>query len=200
MAAAVFGFVGVLLGSVTTSVLTIYRERLLTRREQTARAEQDQRDRDTAYAAFQQDSILALQTAISDLIRAVNHELDRVLAEFNRTGSWPARQWETSVTPGWSDAVLQLQQARSRVFNNKLRSLADDLLAKARASVWADSKATAELHDDCLEPLLNDFGKALNESLRTLYFGDLNGHTPKNSSLYAVQARPSSASASTNDA
>src|SRR5258707_3722800 len=92
---AVFGFVGVILGSLTTSVLTVYRERLTTRREKAARDDQYERDRKAARDTFQRDSILALQAAISDLIRAVHQEVDRGLADFNRTGQWPARQWET---------------------------------------------------------------------------------------------------------
>ena len=106
---AVVGFGGVILGSLTTSVLTIYKERLTTRREQAARDEQYDQDRKAARDTFQQDSILALQAAISDLIRAVYQELDRVLAQFNQTGDWPARQWETRRQPagpmpccGWS--------------------------------------------------------------------------------------------------
>ena len=82
---AVVGLAGVLLGSLTTSVLTIYRERLATRREQAAGDEQYKRARKTARDTFQRDSILALQAAISDLIRAVYQELDRILAEFNQT-------------------------------------------------------------------------------------------------------------------
>lgn len=74
MAVAIFGFVGVLLGSLTTSVLAVYRERLMSRREQTARDAHYERDRETARDTFQRDSILALQTAISDLIRAVYQE------------------------------------------------------------------------------------------------------------------------------
>jgi hypothetical protein len=59
MSSAVFGLVGVLLGSLSTSLLTIYRERLTTRREQAARDEQYKRDRNTARDIFQRDSILA---------------------------------------------------------------------------------------------------------------------------------------------
>jgi hypothetical protein len=88
---AVFGFVGVILGSLTTSVLTIYRERLLTRREQAARDERYERDRKAVRDTFQRGSILALQEAVYDLIRAVYQELDRVITEFNQTGNWPAR-------------------------------------------------------------------------------------------------------------
>ena len=100
MAVAIFGFVGVLHGSLTTSVLAVYRERLTTRREQDARDAQYERDRKTAHDTFQRDSILALQSAISDLIRAVYQEQDRVLAEFRQTGQWPARQWRRPQRPG----------------------------------------------------------------------------------------------------
>jgi hypothetical protein len=124
MATAIFGFVGVVLGALTTSVLTIYRERLTTRREQDARDTQYERERKTARDTFQRDSILALQTAISDLIRAVHQELDRVLAEFRQTRKWPVRQWETPTAAGWSDALLRLELARARVFDDRLRSLA----------------------------------------------------------------------------
>src|SRR5712664_3076255 len=81
----------------------------------------------TTRDTFQRDSILALQAAISDLIRAVHKELDRVLADYRQTGAWPARQWETPTATGWSDALLRLEQARARVFDDQLRSLAAEL-------------------------------------------------------------------------
>jgi hypothetical protein len=105
MSSAVFGLVGVLLGSLSTSLLTIYRERLTTRREQAARDEQYERDRNSARDIFQRDSILALQSAVSDLIRAAYIELDRILAEHSQTGHWTAREWETPTATGWSDAA-----------------------------------------------------------------------------------------------
>jgi hypothetical protein len=119
-------------------------ERLATRREQAARDEQYKRDRKTARDTFLRDSILALQAAISDLIRAVYQELDRILAEFNQTGHWPARQWETPTAAGWSDAVLRLELARARVFDDQLRSLATELRTLAGNSIWAGSLAAAK--------------------------------------------------------
>jgi hypothetical protein len=95
VSSAVFGSAGVLLGSLSTSILTIYRERLTTRRGQVARDEQYERDRKAARDTFQRDSIPALQAAISDLIRAAYQELDRVLAELKQTGDWTNRTWET---------------------------------------------------------------------------------------------------------
>jgi hypothetical protein len=79
----------------TTSVLTIYRERLATRREITIRDQQYERDRKASRDAFRRESILALQSAVFDVIKAVYDELDRMLTEVRETGQWPARQWET---------------------------------------------------------------------------------------------------------
>jgi hypothetical protein len=169
VAAAIFGFVGVLLGSLTTSVLTVYRERLMTRREQAARDDQHERDRRTARDTFQRDSIIALQTAISDLMRAVYQEQDRVLAEFRQSGTWPARQWETPTATGWSDAVLRLEQARARVFDDQLRALAADLRTLAGDSIWAASLEVARQHGEGIEPLQVLFNEAVTRILPSLY-------------------------------
>jgi len=168
MSSAVFGLVGVLLGSLTTAVVTIYRERLMTRREQAARDEQYERDRKTTRDIFQRDSILALQAAISDLIRAVHQELDRVLADYRQTGAWPARQWETPTATGWSDAVLRLEQARARVFDDQLRSLAAELRTLAGDSIWATSLATARQHSQAIEPLQIQFNETVTRILPSL--------------------------------
>jgi hypothetical protein len=169
MSSAVFGLLGVLLGSLTTSVLTVYHERLLTRREQAAREEQYERDRKTVRDTFQRDSILALQAAISDLIRAVYQELDRLVAEYRQTGTWPAREWETPTATGWSEAVLRLEQSRARVFDDQLRSLAAELRTLAGESIWATSLETARQHSRAIEPLQIRFNETVTRTLPSLY-------------------------------
>jgi hypothetical protein len=169
MAVAIFGFVGVLVGSLTTSVLAVYRERLTTRREQDTRDAQYERDRETARNTFQRDSILALQTAIADLMRAVYQEQDRVLAEFRQTGRWPARQWETPTATGWSDAVLRLELARARVFDDQLRSLAAELRTLAGDSIWAASLDAARQLGEGIEPLQVRFNEVVTGILPSLY-------------------------------
>ena len=67
---ALFGFAGVVLGSLTTSVLTIYRDRLTVKHESRQRDQQYERDRKAARDTFQRESILSLQSAVSDLIAA----------------------------------------------------------------------------------------------------------------------------------
>jgi hypothetical protein len=169
MSSAVFGLVGVLLGSLSTSILTIYRERLTTRREQIARDEQYERDRITTRDTFQRESILALQTAISDLIRAAYQELDRVLAEFNKTGEWTARKWETPTATGWSDAVLRLEMAQARVFDDRLRSLAAKLRTLAGESIWAESLGDSKRANKEMNPVYLQFNEAITDILRPLY-------------------------------
>lgn len=141
----------------------------MTRREQAARDEQYERDRKTTRDIFQRDSILALQAAISDLIRAVHQELDRVLADYRETGAWPARQWETPTATGWSDAVLRLEQARARVFDDQLRSLAAELRTLAGDSIWATSLATARQHSQAIESLQIQFNETVTRILPSLY-------------------------------
>jgi hypothetical protein len=166
---AVFGFVGVVLGSLTTSVLTIYRERLATRREITIRDQQYERDRKASRDTFQRESILALQSAVFDVIKAVYDELDRMLTEVRKTGQWPARQWETPTAVGWSEAVLKLESSRARVFDDELRSLAGELRTVAGNAVWAESRDAAEQLSAPIEPLQRQFQEAVTRVLPSLY-------------------------------
>jgi hypothetical protein len=150
---AVFGFIGVILGSVTTLILTIYKERVTSQREIAMRDRQYDRDRKAARDVFQRESILALQSAVTDLVTAAFSELDRVLAEFERTGQWPVREWKTPTAVGWSAAVLKLESSRAQVFNGELRSLAAELRTVAGDAIWAKSLESAMQSDQRLEPL-----------------------------------------------
>ena len=166
---AVFGFVGVVLGSLTTSVLTIYKERLVGRRDVAMRDRQYERDRKAAREAFQRESTLALQSAVTDMIEAVYAELDRVLVEFQQGGQWPAREWKTPTAVGWSVAVLRLESSRARVFDDELRSLAAELRNVAGDSIWAESLESARQFSERLEPLQVRFNEVVGRVLPALY-------------------------------
>lgn len=109
MTAAIYGLIGVLPGSATTVVLTVYQERWANSREREARQHQREQDRKDQRNTFQRQSLLALQDAVSDLVKAVFNEQDRMLEKMERTGEWPAREWETPTATGWVDAELRLQ-------------------------------------------------------------------------------------------
>jgi len=168
-AEAVYGFAGVVLGSVTTSVLAIYNERRAASRERSQRDHQYERDRKMAHDTFQRDSILALQSAVSEMITAAYAEMDRMLAYLRESGEWSARQWETPTAIGWSAAVLRLEQSRARVFDDELRSLADELRTIAGEAVWAADLESAQRLDRQLEPLQHRFNEAVTRVLPALY-------------------------------
>jgi hypothetical protein len=157
---ALYGFIGVLLGSATTAVLTIYQERLVSTREREARSHQQDQERNDQRNTFQRQSMLALQDATSDLVKAVYNEQDRMLGEMRKTKKWPSRQWETPTAVGWEDANLLLQISRARVFDEPIRDLASDIRDKARDCIYATSLEEA---------------KELNRQLRELYarFNDM---------------------------
>lgn len=169
MATAIFGFVGVLLGSLTALASAIYKERVTDRREAALRDHLYERERQTARNVFQRDSILALQSAVTDMIASAHAELDRVIAVERETGSWPARQWATPTAEGWSQALLALETARARVFNDELRRRADELRTRAGGSVWAASHAAARETSEPLEAHLKEFNEVVTKALPDLY-------------------------------
>jgi hypothetical protein len=168
-AEAVYGFVGVLLGSATTAVLTVYRERLVSSRERDARQHQREQDRKDQRDDFQRQSMVSLQDAVSDLVKAVFDEQERMLEERGETGRWPARQWETPTATGWVDAELRLQVSRARVFDEVLRNLARDIRAVGMKAVWASSLDESKQLTPELEQLNEDFNKRVRDALRNLF-------------------------------
>jgi hypothetical protein len=91
---AVVGLVGVALGTASTSILTIYKERFTARREREARDDQRRREREDQRNIFQRETVLALQSAVSDLVKSVYGEQDRMLVAMERTNRWPVRCWK----------------------------------------------------------------------------------------------------------
>jgi hypothetical protein len=143
-ASAILALVGVLVGSVLATVAPVLQERVISKREHRIREAQRRQDRQDQRDAFQRQSLRALQYAVSDLVKAVFREQDRMLKELRRTDSWPARQWETPTATGWVDAELRLQVSRAQVFNEPLRDLASEIHEVAKKSVWASSPDEAE--------------------------------------------------------
>ena len=165
---AVYGFIGVLLGSATTVVLTVYRERLVSTREREARQQQREQDRADQRNIFQRQSLLALQDAVTDLIKAVYNEQDRMLEEWRQTGTWPCRQWETPTATGWEDANLRLQEFRIRVFEETLRKKAHEIQVKARECIYATIDDTKKLNVE-LRKMHLEFDELVASSLPELY-------------------------------
>ncbi|MFJ8636431.1 hypothetical protein [Streptomyces sp. NPDC093568] len=167
-AEAVFGLVGVLLGSVSTSVVAVYQVQLVGRREREAREHERAEASRARRDAFQRESITALQDAVADMIKAVYAEQDRQLERMGETSDWPARQWETPTAVGWSDAWIRLKVARARVFDNDLRTLADETSSVAREFVWAPTLEAAKQSNLRLDELYEQFNERVAQVLRQL--------------------------------
>jgi cell division protein FtsL len=166
MAAAIYGLIGVLLGSATTVVLTVYQERRVSTREREARQHRREQDREDQRNAFQRQSLVDLQDAVSDLVKAVFKEQDRMLTEMGQTGNWPARQWETPTATGWVDAELRLQVFRARVFDEVLRDIARKIRALGMESVWASHADEAKALGGPLEQEHARFNELIANALR----------------------------------
>ena len=168
-AEAIFGLVGVLVGSVSTSIVAIYQVQVAGKREREARGQEraqiDRAQRDT----FQRESITALQDAVADMLKAVFDEQDRQLAVKEETSTWPARRWETPTAVGWADAEVRLQVARARVFDEELRTLARDARALAMKSVWAETIDEAKELNPRLEQMCEQFNERVAQVLPLLY-------------------------------
>ncbi|MES5824764.1 hypothetical protein [Streptomyces sp. RG80] len=167
-AEAVFGLVGVLLGSVSTSVVAVYQVELVGRREREAREHERAEASRARRDAFQRESITALQDAVADMIKAVYAEQDRQLERMGETSGWPARLWETPTAVGWSDAEIRLQVARARVFDNDLRTLARETRTVARELVWAPTLDAAKQSNLLLDELYEQFNERVAQALRQL--------------------------------
>ncbi|GAB3848982.1 hypothetical protein GCM10027610_071390 [Dactylosporangium cerinum] len=167
-AEAVFGLVGVLLGSVSTSVVAVYQVQLAGRREREARDHERAEASRARRNAFQRESITALQDAAADMIKAVYDEQDRQLERMDSTSDWPARQWETPTAVGWSDAEIRLQVARARVFDSDLRALAHETRAVARELVWAPTLDKAKQSNLRLDELYERFNERVAQALQRL--------------------------------
>jgi hypothetical protein len=147
----------------------VYRETVTSRRERDAREHQRVQERQDQRDTFQRQSLLALQDAVSDLVKSVFNEQDRMLKEMQRTSSWPARKWETPTATGWEDADLRLQVSRARVFNEELRELAREIHEAAKESVWASSLDEAKDLNPRLEQGHQRFNDLVAKELPGLY-------------------------------
>jgi hypothetical protein len=166
---AVVGFVGVALGAASTSVLTIYKERFTARREREARDDQRRREREDQRNIFQRETLLALQSAVSDLVKSVYDEQDRMLVEMEQTSRWPVRRWETPTAAGWADAEMRLEMLRVRVFDEEISELAGQVRAASKKSVWAEYIGDVKQSNQLLEYLFEDFNDKVGRALPKLY-------------------------------
>jgi len=169
MPEALIAFAGVAVGVISTSLLTVYKERLTLRKERETRAEQRQQSRHDAREAFQRESLLALQQSVTDLIKSVYDEEDRMVITLAETSEWPARRWTTPTAQGWTDAELRLAQLQARIFDDELRRLSKQIRGAGRQAVWATTVAEGQEANEVLAGASDAFNDRVATILPALY-------------------------------
>ena len=103
------------------------------------------------------------------MIKAVFNEQDRQLGEWEQTGKWPARTWETQTAAGWVDAEFRLLMFRARVSDKRVRDLAGDIRSLAMKSIWAKTLQDAKVLNMPLERNHEIFHELVADKLSELY-------------------------------
>ncbi len=142
LVAAVFGFIGVVIGGIVTGYSTVRAERV--RAENAAAIDNAKRRDDRALGRdnFQRETLLALQDVASELVTLAT-QVNRVdETSFAKTGKWPSGRTRAEITPDHLDARLSLRKLQSRVVDDEVRRLVDSMLATdAAVSAATDPEA-----------------------------------------------------------
>jgi hypothetical protein len=176
--AALAGAGGVLAGTLVSSVATLYRERLVSRREREAREHLRIQQRADERALFQRESILEWLDAIGDLQQIAARTNEERLAVQVETGQWPDPGVGAPFPEGFTAAYARLGLAAARLFDQHLRATTRRLQQELGESVVA---RTAELEwmrlgrAGAIVGELQDRANALLEQ----FFGATPGATPQ---------------------
>jgi hypothetical protein len=122
MSAAVWAFLGVVLGGVLTGAVSLWQAQLVTKREREAREALREQERKDRRDAFQRETLLALQDAVEDVRRAISRDADRKLAALKEDGRWPRRMPGEAVPEDLSDAHARVGKFYARIFDDELKT------------------------------------------------------------------------------
>jgi hypothetical protein len=118
---ALFGFLGVLLGSIITSTITLMREQLISKRERQEREEQRVAERNDQRSEFQRNVILALQDAAADVYESVLRFQQSDMSDWKNRSRLESPMKE--VSEHYDRTVLLMEKLQARVFDSELRDL-----------------------------------------------------------------------------
>jgi hypothetical protein len=137
--ATVIGFLGVVVGAAVTGFVTLRQTHLATEREREAQQvlrEQERRDRRDA---FQRETLLAVQDAISAMGKSVLHELSRRQFDERSSGTW-----HVSNESEWDDPPRTVMLLEARIFDDELRKLVADCRGWSVEALLAESSEDME--------------------------------------------------------
>lgn len=162
---AVAAAAGVVAGALISSVGVVLGERLVGRREREARQAQRQQQLDDQHAAFQRDTILALQEAIGDLWSQSADAYNKAALKQAQTGEWP--RTDLTIVPNFNKASAQVNALRARVFDDELRSLANEVVRAIWAGIEVDDWSQQPEHMIAAREPLNRLQERINFLLKS---------------------------------
>jgi hypothetical protein len=140
--AAVAGAAGVIAGSLVSSIGVVLRERVVGRREREAQQALRLQQLADQRAAFQRETILALQDGLGELWALSADAYNRAAATRAKTGEWPPP--EQAALPTLNTVSARITALRARVFDDDLRlhvrELQTSLWSAVEASDWSEQE------------------------------------------------------------
>lgn len=143
MGQAALTLLGVILGAAIAGGISLWQVQLVTRREREARQELRERERRDRRDAFQRETLLGVQDAVTDLWNATVAVYDQGASETRGGGSWPRRPDPILLPPEWSEANGRLLKLAARVFDRELWKLLVELQTQSLQTVTAETRDEA---------------------------------------------------------
>jgi hypothetical protein len=139
--AAVFGFIGVIIGGIVTGTFTVRAERVRAEKAEAFDSAKRRDDRLLGRDDFQRATLLALQDVAGTLVTLSAQVHTNDSSAFAKTGKWPTGR--TRPAPSHLDARLTLRKLQSRVVDEEVRGLVDVMLASDAAVSAASDPESA---------------------------------------------------------
>lgn len=165
MEAALWGFLGTLVGA-GASIATSW----INNRDETVRQQQaDSLERIERARAFQRDNLLKLQQTLQDAMRFCARVLHEDRIAFRQSGEWGKALLSEEVSEGSRENNAKLMALTERVANDAVRAAVKSLQARLATYHTARSEAQAEsVFNDATDAYLS-LTERIGESLRSLY-------------------------------
>jgi hypothetical protein len=123
MQQVVLALVGVILGAVIAGVLSYWQIQLVSTRERKVREALQEEHRRDRRLAFEQETLLAIQNALSDMRQVTLRDYERRMSLMAEQGFWPPPSTSLLLIDGWIQADDRLSTLRARVLDKELREL-----------------------------------------------------------------------------
>jgi hypothetical protein len=141
--AAVFGFIGVIIGGLVTGHYTIRAERIRADKAEAVDSAKRRDDRLLERDNFQRATLLGIQDVAGELVTLAAQVHANDSAAFAKTGKWPIGLARAEIIPAHLDARLTLRKLQSRVVDEDVRGLVETMLASDAAVSAASDPESA---------------------------------------------------------